>query len=509
MRSRQRPIRSAGTVRRALGRHWRLAAGVAAVVLVLTFSAIARLPRVYVSEALLAVQAATPAEELDVDAFATDLAGPLALERLVDSLGPDYVLGSTSQPLPQPPAPQAVAGDNQPSPMHQQAVHALQQIVAVRSLQNRNLISVQCRAGSPQRAQEIAARLVEICLPQSVGAENFGKSNQPVSEHNQLLAEQARLAKQEWERAAARLKSAQATLGADTLSGQEQQIQEELAGFQNQLSAKRSQVSAAEARIAALQKQNDQKQIGGEPIEGSLSPVTSPDSPSRDEASDDPQAVLAQLEALEQQLAATRSDGHPQLAAVREQIAALRGAAAQPAAQPAANPMAPPVENPPLRSRQALDSEWLAAKSKLEALRSQERLLIAQHAKLQGDLDELSRQEAALAPLRREVELAEARHKSHADQLDQARDAIPPNDQRIARLSVVRPASLPTRSSGPQPMHVLALGVAISLISGCGSALFAARLAPVLASEADLERLWDVPLVAVLPPLQKRQSALG
>lgn len=496
MRSRQPPNRSTGSVRRALGRHWRVAAAVAATVLVLTFSAIALLPRVYVSGALLAVEPVAPAEEFDLDTITAELAGQPMLARLVESLGPDYVLGSTSQP--RPPLPQAVAGDNEPSPGHQQAVQALQQQIAVvRSFPNRFVISLQCRADGPQRAQEIAARLVEICLGQSVGKEAAGETNPLLAEQNQRLTEQARLAKQEWEQAAARLKAAQDSLGADTLSGQEQQIQGELADFQNRLAAKRSEVRAAEARIAALQKQNDQQQIGGEPVERSPPPMISPDSPSREEASDDPRPSLAQLEAREQELAATRSDGHPQLAAVRQQIAELRGAAAQPAART----LAPPAENAPREARQGRQSELLAAKAQLEALRSQEGLLIAQHAKLQGDLDELSRQEAALAPLRCEVELAEARHKSHADQLDQARDAITPIDQRIARLSVAQPASLPTRPSGPQPMHILALGVAISLISGWGSALLAARLAPVLASEADLEQLWDVPLVAIVPPL--------
>jgi uncharacterized protein involved in exopolysaccharide biosynthesis len=158
---------------------------------------------------------------------------------------------------------------------------------------------------------------------------------------------------------------------------------------------------------------------------------------------------------------------------------------------------------------QAAESELLAAKSQLEALRSQERLLIAQQAKLLGDLDELSRQEEALAPLRREVEQAAARHKSHADKLDQARDAVPSIDKRIARLTVAQPASFPTRSSGSQPMQILGLGVVVAAISGLFSAFLAERLSPVLATEADLERLWDVPLVAILPPLQERQNAFG
>ena len=135
-------------------------------------------------------------------------------------------------------------------------------------------------------------------------------------------------------------------------------------------------------------------------------------------------------------------------------------------------------------SRQVLEQNLLIERSELEVLRGQEKSLLALQSKLREDLKQLNSQEASLTPLLREVELAEARHKSQADELGQARSKGSPDAQRILSLTVVQPATFPMRPSGPRPIASIVLGLAASLASGLAAAPVAARLVRVLASTA-------------------------
>jgi uncharacterized protein involved in exopolysaccharide biosynthesis len=488
-------------VRRALVRHWLLAGAVAALMLVLTVVAVAVLPRVYASEARLFVRfgrenlmldptASTgqmisvyESRESEINSLLEVLKSRAMLDQLVESLGTDFVLGGSSEPKPATPVP--APGDNsQPSPAHQQAAQLLEKNIDVWAPRKSNIITVQCKAGTPARAQQIAARLVEIYLAEYVRVHRTAGSYQ-------FFEDQTQLSKEEWQQASAKLNAAKDKLGIVTIDGKKKQLQDEISDIDNKLLANRSDLKTAEARIVSLL-----ELIGGLP-----QTVITSESQAPNAAFDSMRAALFQLESREQELAATRSDGHPQLEAVRQQIADLRTVLRE---QPSQRTQTTQAVNP---SRQALELNLLTERSQLDALRGREKSLVAQKSKLRDDLKQLNSQEQSLSQMLQEVDLAEARHKSYADKLEQARINRSLDEERISSLTVVQPASFPTRPSGPRRMAVIALGLVVSFASGLGSALVAAWFAPVLASAIDLERLWDVPLVAILPPLERRQTA--
>jgi uncharacterized protein involved in exopolysaccharide biosynthesis len=461
-------------VRRALVRHWRLAGMVAAAVLLLALWGIMALPREYSSEARLFVRfgrenltldpAATHSPMIEIDESRENeinsllkvLKSRAMLDRLVESLGAEY----------------------------QRAVQDLETKIEVWAPRKSNIISVRCTANSPAQAQKITARLVEIYLGEAVRLHEAAASDES-------LANPAQHSMIQWQAAAARLGQEQDKLDIAAIDGQRQQIQTEIAETDAKLRANQSDLKTSEASIASLQ-----DQIAALPK--TLVPQETPPSI----ALDNVPATLLQLEAREQELASTRSDNHPQLLAVRQQLADLR---ATPRQQPSQRRQAPQATQDVNPSRQALELALRSEQSQAAAHRKREAALTAHASKLRGDLKQLDAQAASLSKLQQDVDLAEGQYQ--ADKLEQARISRSLDDERISSLTVAQPANLPSEPAGPRRAYLLALGAIVASLSGLASALVAACFRRVLATGTDLERLWDLPLIGVLPRLDQRVAA--
>jgi uncharacterized protein involved in exopolysaccharide biosynthesis len=112
-----------------------------------------------------------------------------------------------------------------------------------------------------------------------------------------------------------------------------------------------------------------------------------------------------------------------------------------------------------------------------------------------------------LGQLQQQADQAETQHKSLAAELEQARLRSSLAAQPLVSLTVVQPATLPTEPTGPPQAYVLALGAILACWSGLGAALLAAFCRPGVATRLDLERLWDLPIVGVLPRALPRIAA--
>ena len=481
------------TARRALARHWRLGGMVVAGVVLLTLWAIMAIPSTYRSEARLLVRfgdANTKSDPLassemgpidetrnrEIQSLLAVLKGRAVLDRLVESLGPEYVLTGRGEPAPFVPRP--AEATLTPTAAHEQAVRKLEKQVEIKAPRSSNVFSVRCQASSPVVAQKLTSRLVEVCIDESARLPQSDGSDQISPEH-------AKRSTPELEAAAARIRLEKGKLGFVAIEGQRKQLQDEIANSDAEVLAARADLTSAEAQIASLE-----KLLASLPeaatTEEALTANASPDN-TRDE--------LRQLEAREQELAATRGDNHPQLLAVRRQLADLRTALREHMPMETQPIKAAPETRAVNPSRRSVELSLLEAQSQLVALRRREQQLTAQTAKLRGDLEQLTAQASAVGQMQKELDVLESQSKAQVDASKQAHL----NHQRIAGLTVVQPATLPRQPVGPRPALVLALGLGLAATCGLGSVLLAARLQPVLASRLELERVWDLPLVGVVP----------
>jgi|GEM_PF-5292344 hypothetical protein len=441
--------------RRAVVRHWRLAALVAATVYLLVLLVTKTTPRVYCSTALLSV---TAGHDSQIPPLVEVCRSEATLQRLVSSLGPEYARTSRGEP-------------------NLFSVRQSQNWIDI-SQPNGNTLGVQCRSKLPVQAQKLATCLSEICIEQSRGLHSDAGSNLPLD--NEPVQ-----AKADWESALGRLAEAKRRAVSASVETHRQEINQKIADTNANIQAARSDMMAAEDRISALG-----KQIAKMP-ETEAAP-TNPVTPESEqaEAATEIQGELESLEARERQLAEIRSDDHPQLVSLRQQIVDLRATLAK---RQNKDMPAPPSESV---SRADLQLRLERELNEAAALCEREEVLATQAVGLRDDLEQLSVQATALAQLEREATAAEQRYQAQVAQAGRNDLAA---STGAAILAVVQGPTLPTAPEFPQSNVMLMMGLVGGAICGFVSALIAAMFRRVLRNCAQLERVLDLPVVGVLP----------
>jgi uncharacterized protein involved in exopolysaccharide biosynthesis len=483
----------------ALVRQWRLAAGVFVAAGFVALVGTLFMPRSYYSEARLFVRygrqnqidpiaeggqliSLSESRESEINSMIEIFKSRAILDRVVEELGPAYILSGREKPAATTPAPEAThaeekrAIDQPPSTAHQQAVQHLEREVSVWSPRKTNTINVACKAKTPAMAQRIVAKLVEVFLAEHVRVHHTPGSYE-------FFVEQAGVSKKAWQAAAASLRETKNKLGIVTIDGKRKELEGQIGDIANKLLTNDADLRTAEAKIASLK-----QLIAQLPATIVTQKVEGPNA-----AFDGMRQTLYQAEAREQELASKMNDNHPQLLAVRKQVKDLRAILAD---QPIQRQQATEAANP---TRLAMDLALATEQSTAESLRGRGRELLALRERLQKNLRSLNGQEVEVNQLQQAVELAEARHKEYAQKLEQARMNRSLDEERISSLSIVQPASYVAKSTGPRRMYVLALGLMFALISGLGAAMIAAWLNPAFLTLSDLTKVLDLPLVGTLP----------
>jgi uncharacterized protein involved in exopolysaccharide biosynthesis len=475
---------------RAARRHWKkgaiafLAAGLIALAGTLL------MPRHYHSEARLFVRfgrenqvdptaaggqmvSLYESRESEINSLIEIFKSRAILDRVVDELGPGYILtGRGKPPLPREAVSSRSAMTTPPSRAHQQAVRELERSVSISAPRKSNIITVAAQARTPQAAQQIVARLVAVYLDEHLRVHRTPGSYP-------FFAEQTRFSNAAWKAAAERLRDAKNRLGIVTIDGKRRELEMQLGDTAARLLANQSDLKTSAGKIAALQ-----AQIATLPKTIVTQEVASPSA-----SFDGMRQSLYLLEAQQQELAAKMNDGHPKLTAVRQQVADLRAILDK---QPIQRKQATEALNP---ARQSLELSLLTEQSQADALRAKDRALIQQQQDLLVALSALNSHASEIEQLEQQVALAEQNHRDYAQRLEQARINRSLDEERISSLSLVQPASFVAQASGPRRMFVFAVGLLLAGGSAVGAIVLAAWLNPVITTAEQLAQLLDLPLV--------------
>jgi uncharacterized protein involved in exopolysaccharide biosynthesis len=489
-------------VRQALGRHWRLAASVFCAGVLLSFLGTLLMPRSYYSEARLFVRfgrenqvdltatsgqmvSISESRESEINSLLEILKSRAILDRVVEELGPEYILqGKETRQPPETakdharPSVQPAGGTagNEvapapPSKAHQLAIQQLERNVVIWSPRKSTIIEVSCKADSPAVAQRIVGTLVDVYLQEHVRVHHTPGSLE-------FFERQTEVSLRQWKDAAHELSSVKDRLGIVTIEGRRRDLEVQVADVATKLHANQAELRASEAKIASLEQLSEKLP----------KTVVTQETQGPNAAFDGMRQTLYTLEAREHDLASKMQDNHPQLIAVRQQVADLRKILKE---QPMQRIQATEAINP---ERQSLELALLNERAQEVSLQGRGTELLAQQRQLQADLQKLNGQEGNLLQLQQAADLAESRHSEYAQKLEQARISRSLDEQQISSLSIVQPASYVAKPVGPRRLYVLGMGLVLATIGGFGSALAAAYLRPVLLTAADLSQLLDLPL---------------
>ncbi len=488
MSSQQQILELYQFVSRALNRHWRTGARVAAIGAILALFGTSLMPRSYYSEARLFVRfgrenqvdptasggqmvSLYESRESEINSLIEILKSRAILDRVVADLGPACVLSGWQAKA------EPIKDHGQtPSKAHQLAVARLLKTVTIAAPRKSNIITVSCKAKSPAMAQQIVAKLVEVYQDEHVRVHRSPGTYA-------FFEEQARLSLTAWQKAADELRATKDRLGIVTIEGRRKHLDDTIADINFKRLANQAETKTTQAKIASLQAE----------IAALPPTLVTQETKAASAAADGMRQALFSLEAQEHDLSAKMHDNHPRLIAVRQQVAELREVVKK---QPADHVQATQAINP---SRQSLELSLLTERSHAESLVAAERALAAQIEQLRGEMSELNAQAITIDELTQRVALAEGNHKEYAQRLEQARINRTLDDERISSLSIVQPASYVATASGPRRSLVLALGLFLAVLSGIGTSLVAAWLNPVLETSEQIVAVLGLPIAGAIP----------
>jgi polysaccharide chain length determinant protein (PEP-CTERM system associated) len=365
-------------------------------------------------------------------------------------------------------------GDDITTPAQmERAVQALAKKIVIVA-QGDNLFEITATSGrsdlsdaeNAQLAQDIANCMIDIFRESNLG-ETRGEMRETIDFLDQQLAERSRqLEEAEQKRLAFEAEHPDLAGGPDAISAKINSKRDELRSVEADLAAAKSALAAIDGQLASTPRT-----------------LVTPDSGG-------PRAALAQAQAnLAALQARGLTDSHPDVIAIKKQIASL-----QAQAKGAGGDYGTP--NPAYTSLQgiridrqatveALSSRAAALQSELAdfaASQAKEPKVAAEAQRISRDYDVLRKQYDKLLQDREELRLR--------GQVETERSAI--------KFEVIDPPSTPRAPSWPNRPILLFAVLFIGIAAGCGSAYLLGRMRSSFATAAKLEETFELPVIGTI-----------
>jgi uncharacterized protein involved in exopolysaccharide biosynthesis len=468
-------VKSAQDISLILLRHKKKVLSSIVLAMALAVTAIIFWPRNYASEAKLFVQVGRESVSLDptattgqvmpisvsreteVNSVLEMLRSRVMIEKLVDEIGPDVILRSAAPNAPSSPQKSSMLSslasmiDLDPVGDREKAVSRVVKQLDVAVEKKSDVITVSGTAKSPELAQLIVAKFVDIYLDAHVQMHRTAGSQGFFTEQTAVLQKQMN-------EALAKLCTAKNELGVVSVETQRQLIKEETVEIENKLALSRAALAASRDKVEALR-----QRVSGLPER--LPTAETQGFPNA--AADNMRQDLYQLEIREAELATRFGDKFPALAAVRAQIEAAKK---------------PLGKEEPKRTQQTttvnlvhdqLQLNLLNEETNVASLNAETQSLDGQLAKMHDRVRFLNENEAQISKLEQEVSLCKANYTTYSEKSEQSRIDAALQNGRITNVNVIQPANLTAKPVSPKKLLLLVAGVVGGLALGIGVALFA------------------------------------
>lgn len=331
----------------------------------------------------------------------------------------------------------------------EEAVGYVRRHLSASAQRKSNVITVSYEARSPEFAQSVVQKFVEIFLENHIrmsraaGSRDFFES--------QTAETYARL-----QRAEATLRDIKDATGVTSIADQRRIMVERLGGLEDQvltteaaLAVAVSEVQAIVARLATLPEML----------------VTERASGMANEAADGMRQQLYLLQLREQELLSKYTDAMPAVQEIRRQIAEAESILAR---EQADRTQVTSGRNP---AYEALYLALLTAQSDVAAQQAKLTASRQQLVEARLGLIELNDHEVQLAQVQREMDLQDDNYRRYAATLEQVRIDQALETERISNISVVQPATFVEKPVRPRKLFNLGVGFLVACFGSLGLAL--------------------------------------
>ena len=202
---------------------------------------------------------------------------------------------------------------------------------------------------------------------------------------------------------------------------------------------------------------------------------------------------LFQLQIQEKELLAKFKPSHPEVRIVRDQLQQARAVFTS---QPDDRQQIKKAVNP---TKMTLHGTLLNAIAELQGIQAQMDALTTKREAITERLRVLNENEAKLATLTRELEVARMNHRTYAEKLEEARINRELDRDRISNVKIVQAPTLTLKPVSPKRLLILLCASVVAL----GASLVFAQVLEAsdssLHSSQDLAQQLNVPVLAELP----------
>jgi uncharacterized protein involved in exopolysaccharide biosynthesis len=431
--------------------------------------------------------------ETEVSSVLETLRSRVMIEKLVDDIGPEAILhpvtgGKTLAADPPFSLSKLKSWINlDPISDREKVINQVGKCLDSAIEKKSDVITVSGTADSPELAQQLVAKLVDIYLGEHARMHRTAGSQAFFTEQTELLRKQL-------SDALSQLRDAKNKMGIVGVENQRVVLQREIVDVETRLGQSVAALAAVREKAKSLRGgfKGLPERLPTDEIKGF--PNIAADSMRQD---------LYHLEIHEAELASRFADEFPPLVAVREQIKN----AEEPLSKEERRRTQSTTTVNPVHSQIHLN--LLTEDSNIESFDAQTLALNKQLKDLRQRVQLLNDSEPQIAKLEQEVALCKANYVMYSQKLEQSRIVNALQDERITNLNVIQPASLVSTPVSPNKTNVLALGVLSGLMLGIAVALLAEYLDPSLKTPADVEHRLSLPVLVAIPRVSQRHTVLN
>jgi len=349
----------------------------------------------------------------------------------------------------------------------ERALLALDKDISIFTPKNSTVVVLSCLASSPERAQRIIQTLLEVSMKEHM------RINRTQGSHG-FFDEQAELLRSQLAEASAAFRDAKNRFGLVSLEGRRSALQQQITTVELHQQETNAALAASQAKTAEMAHKLDnlpaqlvQQMVGGSPNNG-LS---------------DMRQKLYELQTQEQELLAKKTEEHPHVLAIRQQVREAQQILA--------------AEMP--KHEQTATALMLAEKASAAGLLARAALLAKQHQDLTTQLQELNRQEPELIELERRVKLLDANYVTYAKGLEQSRIDEALKNEGISNLSIIQSPSFVPKPAVPKNGLTLLLAFFAAVGGAVGVVLLSEHLDESIRNVPGAERQLRLKVFASLP----------
>lgn len=479
----------------AILRRYRLRSfAVAIVAIIATLAAIVFLPRTYQSEARMLVRIGRSTVGMDptvtqgptnpvhktldseILSVQSSLYSRTLLEKTVDKLGPDFILGEGD--------PNAVAKEDDGGglslnplgylrdfavsagvvddlPLREKAIIALSKQLVVFNDAGSSIVICQLKGNHPLRAQRVLETYLDFGLAQHVEA------NTTTGAH-EFFVNQLKLLQTQWQEKADELTSFKNERNLTSVEGERALIEAELKEVETGILSASSQWQESTEMCRALMEQYTSvpETHNAAETDGNAN-----------QASDLLMQTYYGLLIEEARLAARYSDENPLLSQVREQIRAAEKAVQ---AEPETRSTITKAINP---TRVQLEFQLATERAKTSALKARMAALTEQREALHERVARLNSDEKTLRDLQQQVDTLAASARQYSQDIEATRISEQLESSRISNLNLIQQPTFEPKALEPKLIILFALGFVAAVGGGIAIAFaseFWSRLAGTL-----------------------------